>query len=63
MRKWKKICFSKYFQERNQTFENIFQGIFKNATKHLKIISFLENIFRRTKHSLRVKLGALSALH
>ena len=59
----RKYVFQNYFQECNQTFENIFQCIFKNASKHLKIISFLENIFRRTKHSLRVKLGALSALH
>ena len=37
----RKIAFSEY----NQTLENIFQSIFWNATKHLKIFSFLENIF------------------
>ena len=34
-----------YFQEHNQTLENIFQSIFWNATKHLKIFSFPKNIF------------------
>ena len=37
----RKITFSKH----NQTLENIFQSIFWNATKHLKIFSFSENIF------------------
>ena len=31
------------FSECNQTHENIFQNNFHNATKHLKIFSFLEN--------------------
>ena len=37
----RKIEFSEY----NQTLENIFQNIFWNATKYLKIFSFFENIF------------------
>ena len=37
----KKIAFSEY----NQTLENIFQNIFWNATKYLKIFSFFKNIF------------------
>ena len=35
--------FSILFQQHNQTLENIFQSIFRNATKHLKIFSFPEN--------------------
>ena len=37
--------FLEYFQQYNQTLENIFQNIFWNATKHLKIFSFPKNIF------------------
>ena len=37
----RKIAFSKC----NQTLENIFQNNFHNAAKHLKIFSFLKNIF------------------
>ena len=37
--------FLEHFQEHNQILENIFQNIFWNATKYLKIFSFLENIF------------------
>ena len=37
--------FLEHFQHHNQTLENIFQSIFWNATKHLKIFSFPENIF------------------
>ena len=49
--------FLKHFQQNNQTLENIFQNIFWNATKHLKIFSFPENSISRkyftwTKHSL-----------
>ena len=58
-----KLGFLEYFQEYNQTPENIFQKIFWNATKHWKIFSFPENsifgkylfsgkYFTRTKHSL-----------
>ena len=63
VRNKKKMCFLYYFQQHNQTLENIFQSIFWNATKHLKIFSFLENSISRkylfsgkyftpTKHSL-----------
>jgi len=38
-----KMGFLEHFQEPNQTLENIFQSIFWNATKHLKIFSFPEN--------------------
>ena len=38
-----KMGFLEHFQEYNQTPENIFQNIFWNATKHLKIFSFPEN--------------------
>ena len=41
-----KMGFLEHFQEYNQTPENIFQNIFWNATKHLKIFYFLENILR-----------------
>ena len=37
--------FLEHFQQNNQTLENIFQSIFWNATKHLKIFSFSKNIF------------------
>ena len=58
-----KMCFLRYFQEHNQTSENIFRNIFWNATKHMKIFSFSENsisgkylfsgnTFTRTKRSL-----------
>ena len=52
------MCFLYYFQQHNQTLENIFQSIFWNAIKHLKIFSFLENsisekYFTWTKHSLK----------
>ena len=40
-----KMGFLEHFQEHNQTLENIFQSIFWNATKHLKIFSFPKNIF------------------
>ena len=51
-----------YFQEHNQTSENIFRNFFWNATKHMKIFSFLKNsisgkylfsgnAFTRTKRS------------
>ena len=40
-----KMCFLRYFQEHNQTSENIFRNIFWNATKHMKIFSFPENIY------------------
>ena len=57
------MCFLWYFQEHNQTPENIFQNFFWNATKHLKIFSFPKNsisgkylfsgkYFTWTKHSL-----------
>ena len=58
VRNKKKMCFLYYFQQHNQTLENIFQSIFWNATKHLKIFSFPENsifsgkYFTWTKHSL-----------
>ena len=63
VRNKKKMCFIYYFQQHNQTLENIFQNIFWNATKHLKIFSFPENsIFKKylfsgkyftwTKHNL-----------
>ena len=48
------MCFLYYFQEYNQTPENIFQNIFWNTTKHLKIFSFPENILHPTKHSLNL---------
>ena len=62
VRNKKKMCFLYYFQQHNQTLENIFQSIFWNATKHLKIFSFPENsisekyllsgkYFTWTKHS------------
>ena len=35
-----KMCFLRYFQEHNQTSENIFWNIFWNATKHMKIFFF-----------------------
>ena len=58
------MCFPYYFQQHNQTLENIFQTTFQNTTKYLKIFSFPENsisekylffekYFTRTKHSLR----------
>ena len=37
------MCFLWYFQEHNKIPENIFQNIFWNATKYLKIFSFPEN--------------------
>ena len=40
-----KMDFLEHFQQHNQTLENIFQSIFWNTTKHLKIFSFPENIF------------------
>ena len=40
-----KMCFLEHFQEYNQIPENIFKSIFWNATKHLKMFSFLKNIF------------------
>ena len=40
----KKMCFLYYFQQHNQIPENIFQRIFWNATKYLKMFSFPENI-------------------
>ena len=43
VRNKKKICFLYYFQQHNQTLKNIFQNIFWNATKYLKIFSFPEN--------------------
>ena len=50
--------FLEHFQEHNQTLENIFQSIFWNATKHLKIFSptfILHSEFdlHWMKHSLR----------
>ena len=61
VRNKKKMCFLYYFQQHNQTLENIFQSIFWNATKHLKIFSFPKNsifgkYFTWTKHSLSVCL-------
>ena len=47
-----KMGFLEYFQEYNQIPENIFQNSFWNATKHLKIFSFPENILHPTKHNL-----------
>ena len=57
------MCFLWYFQEYNQTSENIFRKFFWNATKHMKTFSFPENsisekylfsgnAFTRTKRSL-----------
>ena len=43
----KKMCFLYYFQQHNQTPENIFQSIFWNATKYLKMFSFPENILHK----------------
>ena len=43
IRNKKKMCFLYYFQKHNQTLENIFQSIYWNATKHLKIFSFPKN--------------------
>jgi len=40
-----KMGFLEHFQEHNQTLENIFQSSFLNATKHLKMFSFLKKIF------------------
>ena len=40
-----KMCFLMYFQEHNQTSENIFRNIFWNTTKRMKIFSFLKNIY------------------
>ena len=37
--------FLEHFQEHSQTLENIFQSIFWNTTKYLKIFSFFKNIF------------------
>ena len=37
------MCLLWYFQEYNQTSKNIFRNIFWNATKHMKIFSFLKN--------------------
>ena len=72
---WETIrnCFLYYFQQHNQTLENIFQNIFWNATKHLKIFSFPENsisgkylffgkYFTRTKHSLTLKNNVIMIL-
>ena len=54
-----KMGFLEHFQEHNQTLENIFQSIFWNATKHLKIFSpafILHSEFdlHQTKRSLRL---------
>ena len=38
-----KMIFLWYFQEHNQTSENIFWNIFWNATKHMKTFSFPKN--------------------
>ena len=62
------MCFLWYFQEYNQTSENIFRKFFWNAIKHMKIFSFpknnisekylfFENTFTRTKRSLKLKKG------
>ena len=45
MRNMIKMCFLEHFKEYNQILENIFQSIFWNATEHLKMFSFLKNIF------------------
>ena len=37
------MCFLWYFQEYNQTSENIFRKFFWNATKHMKTFSFPES--------------------
>ena len=66
VRNKKKMCFLYYFQQHNQTLENIFQSIFWNATKHLKIFFFSKNsisgkylfsgkYFTWTKHSLNME--------
>ena len=47
VRNKKKMCFLYYFQQYNQTLENIFQRIFWNATKYLKMFSFPENILHK----------------
>ena len=58
-----KMCFLMYFQEHNQTSENIFRNIFWNTTKRMKIFSFPKNsisekylfsgnTFTRTKRNL-----------
>ena len=47
-----KMGFLEHFQEYNQTPENIFQNIFWNATKHLKIFSFPKNILREPNTAL-----------
>ena len=47
-----KMGFLEHFQEYNQTPENIFQNIFWNATKHLKIFSFAENILEEPNTTL-----------
>ena len=39
----KKMCFLYYFQQHHQTLKNIFQNIFWNATKYLKIFFFFKN--------------------
>ena len=44
-----------YFQQHNQTPENIFHNIFPNTTKHLKIFSFPENILREPNTALIAK--------
>ena len=58
------MSFLEHFQEYNKTPENIFQNIFWNATKYLKIFSFPKNsisgkYFTGTKHSLSVSLDCV----
>ena len=50
-----KMGFLEHFQEHNQTLENIFQSIFWNATKHLKIFSFPKNIFPCIHFTLEIR--------
>ena len=50
-----KMGFLEHFQEHNQTLENIFQSIFWNEAKHLKIFSFSENIFPYIHFTLGIR--------
>ena len=44
-RKCKRMCFLEDFQEHNQTPSNIFQNIFLDVIKHLKLFSFQKKLF------------------
>ena len=46
------MCFLWYFQEYNQTSENIFRNFFWNATKHMKTFSFPEMLLHEPNGAL-----------